>query len=175
MEVPLMVLQSKVFLICMLQKFTPIVSKKKTFIRRVRTQVKELGKSIRELPPSLSKSIRNVPVAVADTFQRPSSIRRATSEGEPPKNFHNRSYSSPNLPTIGSGGPENTKSYSRQGSRTFVSPNGGLAFGGDEESCELPPQPDFRAHFTKTPFPEPRRVIKIRPRYMDFQSESLSI
>lgn len=116
LEVPLMVLQSKVFLICLLQKFVPVVSKKRTFIRRVRTGVKDIIQH-----NALMESIRH--------FQSPST----------------RNLTSP-TPT-------------------------------DEE--EAPgwdvPQPDFMAHFTKTPFPEPRRVIKIRPRVMDFQSESLAI
>ena len=113
-----MVLQSKVFLICLLQKFVPVVSKKKTFIRRVRTGVKDIIQH-----NALMESIRN--------FQSPST-------------------------------------------RNLGSP----ASVDDEEApfaCDVPPQPDFMAHFTKTPFPEPRRVIKIRPRVIDFQSESLAI
>lgn len=142
-----MVLQSKVFLISILQRFTPVVSKKKTFIRRVKTQVKELGKSIRSIPGATVDTIRNIPGATVEVV-----FRR------------------------GDNSNENSKCFQTQGSKTFNSP----AFG-DEESCEPPPffdeapQPDFMAHFTKTPFPEPRRVIKIRPRFMDFQSESLAI
>lgn len=122
MEVPLMVLQSKVFLICMLQKFTPVVSKKKTFIRRVRTQVKDIAQSIKQNP---------VITPVMESFRFQAS------------------------------------------SRQFQSPSGDEE--GGDMAWDVPPPPDFMAHFTKTPFPEPRRVIKIRPRVMDFQSESLAI
>jgi hypothetical protein len=37
LEVPLMVLQSKVFLIVLLQKYSPSLTKRKTLIRRVKT------------------------------------------------------------------------------------------------------------------------------------------
>ena len=107
-----MVLQSKVFLICLLQKFVPVGSKKKTFIRRVRTGVKDIIQH-----NALMESIRN--------FQTTQSASADDLEAQ--------------------------------------------------TSWEVPPQPDFMAHFTKTPFPEPRRVIKIRPRVFDFQSESLAI
>lgn len=116
-----MVLQSKVFLICLLQKFVPVVSKKRTFIRRIRTGVKGMVQH-----NALMESIRN--------FQSPSSKQFSTTP-------------SPSVDDL------------------------------EAQSCdwEVPPQPDFMAHFTKTPFPEPRRVIKIRPRVIDFQSESLAI
>lgn len=162
MEVPIMVLQSKVFLVCMLQKFAPVVSKKKTFIRRVRSQVKEFGKSIRSIPPELGRSIRG-----SASFRRGEVERSKYDEGV--DSFRRGKQEAEN---------GLSRSFHAPGSRAFTT--AGPPMSGDEELCELPPppdppQPDFMAHFTKTPFPEPRRVIKIRPRVMDFQSESLEI
>lgn len=39
LEIPIMVLQSKVFIIAMLQRFSPHISKKRTFIRRVKDRL----------------------------------------------------------------------------------------------------------------------------------------
>ena len=149
MEIPLMVLQSKVFLICMMQKFTPVISKKITFIRRVRTRVQGVSQSIIHNP--VVDTIRHNPVV--------GSFRR----------------SSHNL-----GGPTRPCSQQSFKSKDFdgsQSPSGDLEApaAAEDTPWEVPPQPDFMAHFTKTPFPEPRRVINIRPRILDFQSESVAI
>jgi hypothetical protein len=104
-----MVLQSKVFLISMLQKFTPLVSKKKTFIRRIKSSAKAMTSS-----------------------------------------FHRKRLDD---------------------SKT----NGTLEEDVELAIWEAPCQPDFQAQFTKTPFPEPRRVIKIRPRVLAFEPETLAI
>ena len=144
MEVPLMVLQSKVFLICLLQKFTPVISKKRTFIRRVRTQIKDKAHDI-------AQSIRyNAVVESIHALRSPSSKSLKPSSS---KHFRQSSLNTP--------APSDIEAPSLSNPQD-----------GGNSPCA---QPDFMAHFTKTPFPEPRRVIKIRPRVIEFQSETLSI
>jgi hypothetical protein len=98
----------------MLQKFTPLVSKKKTFIRRIKSSAKAMTRG------------------VTDSFHR---------------------------------------------KRMDDAKTNGTTSDEDVEAAvwEVPAQPDFQAHFTKTPFPEPRRVIKIRPRVLAFEPETLAI
>jgi hypothetical protein len=68
LEVPLMVLQTKIFLVVLLQNYTPSVSKKRTFMRKVHEAVsksftlRQSDESGNQLPPI--KSIRSIESAL---------------------------------------------------------------------------------------------------------------
>jgi len=114
-----MVLQSKVFLITLLQKFTPFLSKKKTFIRRVKSVSQQVVKSIHSIK-----------------------VKKGSDDGlgssEMDESFESSGKNSPPVEEIEDGCP-------KSGEMT---------------------QTDAMRLFTKIPFPEPRRVIKLRPRVL---------
>jgi len=62
LEVPLMVLQSKVFLVTLLRRYTPCTSKRKTFIRRVTSAV---GQKLMNSPMPMRNKL-TIPVGSAD-------------------------------------------------------------------------------------------------------------
>lgn len=123
LEVPLMVLQSKVFLLVLLQKYSPSLSKRKTLIRRVKTAMQE-----------------------SFSHMKPSSKRKSSDDGNASQ----------------SGGDDEDEGYveARLGSQ------GGVEIG-ITHSREIS-QTEAMALFTKIPFPEPRRVIHIKPRCMEY-------
>ena len=126
-EVPLMVLQSKVFLIALLQKFTPVLSMRKNLIRRVQTKV---VKSVRDFR-SRRQSGTHMDPYLSDMDVSAHSLRSMNGASE--------SFSSP-MPTV---------------IQTLDNTRGNVS------------QSEAMSMFTKTPFPEPRRVIHLRPRSLD--------
>ena len=117
LEVPLMVLQTKVFLTVTLRKFSPFVSKRRTFIRRVKQSINDMR-----------------------------SNRRLVQEDT-----------------------DGNESSSLEVSLTDLD-------GYDPEECDrseqdLTPQAVMKL-FTKIPFPEPRRVIRLRHRYETMDTTS---
>jgi hypothetical protein len=116
LEVPLMVLHSKVFLLVLLQKYSPSLSKRKTLIRRVKKAVN--------------------------------------------KSFHGIKGKSKTPDDLGSaGGSEDDEDVS-----TDIRPTSA----GDIEigvgKCRDISLSEAMHLFTKIPFPEPKRVIHIKPR-----------
>jgi hypothetical protein len=119
-----MVLQSKVFLIVALQKFSPIVSKRRTFIRRVKQAVSEMALSRNGLK-------------TRDRTEHTSGVES----------------SSVDMSSISDGEvspPESSIDIE----------------GGDSLAGEMTPREAMRL-FTKIPFPEPKRVIQLRPRTLE--------
>ena len=123
LEVPLMVLQSKVFLIAALRDFSPLVSRRKTFIRRVKHAVNDVRCSITGISGSSSNDARLI--AAAECSE------------------------------VSSDGGNLTDGEGRVPSESSV-----------EEGAAAKPvsQSDAMRFFTKIPFPEPKRVIRLRPR-----------
>jgi hypothetical protein len=119
LEVPLMVLQSKVFLICVLQKYSPFLCKKNTLIRRVS---QHLQRSAEKTRPSTS------------TPSRPASEISILSQ------------------TV----DDEDEAHSAMEANTKETPC----------SVEMTQSEALRL-FTKIPFPEPKRIIKLRPRVME--------
>jgi hypothetical protein len=99
-EVPLMVLQSKVFLVTILRSFTPCTSKKKTFIRRVTSAVgqKLMNSPMRNrltIPGGSAEDVGNKKVPHSVRFEAvpaPDILLTAidTEEGRPPNKPDNK-------------------------------------------------------------------------------------
>lgn len=122
LEVPLMVLQSKVFLIVTLQKFSPFVSKRKTFIRRVRHTFQGMrGDDSRHNLRLQDRATSDE----TDLINESSSVEMSSTDMECPP---------PDLEE------------------------------GDALASDMTPSEAMRL-FTKIPFPEPKRVIRLRPRF----------
>ena len=128
LEVPLMVLQSKVFLVALLHKFTPSLSMRKTFIRRV-------GAKVRDSFAFASTSIKRPTTGAAG--------------GEGGTHLHEMDYSMDDFR-----------------SADLMLATAELGGGGESTNRDVS-HSEARNMFTKTPFPEPRRVIHLRPRGLD--------
>jgi hypothetical protein len=130
-EIPLMVMQSKVFLITVLRRFTPMTSKKRTFIRRVKS-------------------------AVAEKILQSPLIRSKMCSSKTGEDWPDNNHEDPHL-------------NHTDGNHFFRSQN----FSDDPETgCSRMEDTvggvtsvDAMRLFTKIPFPEPRKVVHLTPRF----------
>jgi hypothetical protein len=130
LEIPLMVLQSKVFLITVLRRFTPLTSKKRTFIRRVKSVVAE---KILQSPLLRNKS----------GSSKPGEDRPDNSEDQHLNHTDgNRSFQS-----------QHCSEDLETGCLPVVDSIGGVT------------SVDAMRLFTKIPFPEPKKVVYLIPRF----------
>ena len=133
LEVPLMVLQSKVFLIVTLQQFSPSSFKRKTFIRKVKQHAVQMS--------PFRSTTRERTEETADAHGDDSFVvHGGGSDG---------SY-------FGDGDGRNQLHHSFSRDLEI----------GPSQSGEIT-QSDAMRLFTKIPFPEPKRVIRLRHRTMD--------
>jgi hypothetical protein len=185
LEVPLMVLQTKVFLVTALLSFTPCLTKKRTFIRRVRSAAVSVGQTL-STPVRLSR--KNLMDSSGRSIRKGSRNTKPAPPGEgslsgvvdldipPPPPPPPSSWS---IASSGSGSV--SKPMPASSSVTSASPphsprpllvnrvpttstaqdlEGGCC------ATEMVPKEAMRL-FTKIPFPEPRRIIHLRPRIYD--------
>lgn len=143
LEVPLMVLQCKVFLVVLLQKYSPTMSKKRTFIRRVRAAIDK----------SISTRITSK--------RSDSSLENGGTTGEVLTVNRSRSHS-----------PDSSHRSDVEEGRANDSRHNDPVLRSNFESSAL--HLDVGRLFTKLPFPEPRRVISIRPREEYLQDRSFT-
>ena len=160
LEVPLMVLQSKVFLVSCLRKYQPSLRKRRTFIRRVKDAV--------------STSIHNRSLSLEKTPER-SLLARSKTESDVPGSSEARGgRSTLSTPTLHrSTSLDNTPVSQLTRSKTSgdtPDPSEAYSFeSNDIEEGISDMSPEVSTSFamklfTKTPFPEPRRVAMLRPR-----------
>jgi hypothetical protein len=129
LEIPLMVLQTKVFLIVVLQNYTPFLSTKRTFIRRVQSAIhKQFNRKVDNQSKSSNLCERSFDMECG----------------------HGGGYSAPPSPP----------STPKRGGSINRECNDSLSGTKDDE----PEESLAMKLFTGIPFPEPRRVINIRPR-----------
>jgi len=161
LEVPLMVLQSKVFLITALQRFSPYVSKRSTFIRRVQSAVsKRFSQSFSNAKKSSFATDELTTTHDHNRLDTPLG-GEISSERLPPRTasiVNARAHSSdsdlesatmPRTPPPSSG-------------RVIASQHQSI----HRQSSGTTPTDAMRL-FTKIPFPEPHRVIHFRPRELE--------
>uniref|UniRef100_A0A7S2YKM1 Uncharacterized protein n=1 Tax=Entomoneis paludosa TaxID=265537 RepID=A0A7S2YKM1_9STRA len=124
LEVPLMVLQSKVFLIALLQKFTPVLSLRKNLIRRVQSKVQRSLNNLRNRGNVSNLDLELSMHSAGGALNR-SGVTAAEDHYHPQATF------------------SDVEACVARGDVSHM------------EAMDM---------FTKTPFPEPRRVIHLRPR-----------
>eukprot|EP00527_Entomoneis_sp_CCMP2396_P001794 CAMPEP_0198152200 /NCGR_PEP_ID=MMETSP1443-20131203/58842_1 /TAXON_ID=186043 /ORGANISM="Entomoneis sp., Strain CCMP2396" /LENGTH=295 /DNA_ID=CAMNT_0043818141 /DNA_START=129 /DNA_END=1016 /DNA_ORIENTATION=- len=127
-EVPLMVMQTKVFLIALLQRFHPCMSMRKNFIRRVQTKVQKSFCSWRNRGNATDPYLSDLDLSTNSDF--------GDAGGQVPISSNKQQ-------------PVVVDDVETCGCRGNIS---------HKEAMSM---------FTKTPFPEPRRVIHLRPRSLD--------
>lgn len=141
MEVPLMVLQSKVFLITTLRQYAPAIRKRKTIIRRVKDRVNssshELIRTLK-IPGSASR----------DTVSAPLSTEHSQDGSD--QNWLNET-------------PQRKSNHIMQSPSSVSSLARDIEMGSEIKPKELT-QTRAMSLFTKTPFPEPKRVVLLQPR-----------
>jgi len=146
-----MVLQCKVFLIVTLQKYSPLLSKKRTFIRRVKNVVSHLNRS--------SKKLQH-----ATPHKDGLNSSRSTSDFS-----HGDVTSVSSAAAAVGGGPTSSTGGGYTTPDRRLSRNSSFA---DLESAATTlegeiSQTQAMRMFTKLPFPEPRRVIYLRSREVE--------
>lgn len=135
LEIPIMVLQTKIFLIVLLQNYAPGLSgRRPNFVKRM---TEKLSKSLRHIR---SPSLNDVPLVAAGRSRSTDDLQ-AMEEGS-------SSRSAPSTPT-------------RPKRRSDVSPPPTPSRLDTPKHVEIRHEERL---FTNVPFPEPRREIQIRPR-----------